>query len=254
MSDSRATPCSGPAFELVGLPQLTVRVADQTLSWDWEQGSPEPRSLASVRRPSSSEKHRHVPVHAHCCTTGSVVLVESGLEHELLLDLDRDRAVVWLVAQPFRLHYRLPGSSRRRPHTPDLLSLDTDGQVTVWDARPTPRQDSKFQAAAAATRRACDQLSWDYQIHHGHGPVRAGNLRWLSAYRHPGPWVGAATPELRALATAMGARIGDVLDADHGAGHLTSALWHLCWTGSIGLDLDQPLTRTTPIVWAELHE
>ena len=37
------------------------------------------------------------------------------------------------------------------------------------------------------------------------------------------------------------------VDADKGAGHLTSAMWHHAWTGLLVIDLDQPMRRTSGI-------
>ncbi len=183
-------------------------------------------------------------------TTGSVLLVESGLEYELVLDLDRDPTVVWLVPQPFRLRYLESGVSRRRSHTPDLLSIDATGAVTVWDARPTDRQDEKFKAATKAAAAACEEVEWGYRVFAGHSPVRAANLRWVSAFRHVQPWYENAAAELERVSRRPGASVVDVLAADHGAGHLLSALWHHCWSGAVEIDLDLPLTRDSAINWA----
>lgn len=234
--------------------EWTVRCGNQATSWDWSLGVPDPRSLEPVRRPTSSEKHRHVPVRAHSTTTGGVLLVESGLEHELVLGLDRDPAVVWLVPQPFRLRYVEQGVSRRRTHTPDLLSLDDRDTVTIWDARPPAKQDEKFGAASKITAKACDDIGWRYKVFSGHPPVRAANLRWLSAYRHVQPWYEAAAEELGQICRRPKPCVADVLAAEHGAGHLLSALWHYCWSGAIEVDLDLPLTRHSAISCVTLND
>ena len=53
--------------------------------------------------------------------------LESGLEYDLLLMLERDPTAAWFVPPPARLGVTLP-NGRRTIHTPDLLMLDTVGR------------------------------------------------------------------------------------------------------------------------------
>ncbi len=96
--------------------------------WDWGAGPPDVQGLGSVRKVRSSTYSRNVPVHAFSMTTGAELTLESGLEHQLMMLLDRDRGVSWMVAQPFLLRW-----SPKKSHYPDLLSEGVDGSVTVWD-------------------------------------------------------------------------------------------------------------------------
>jgi hypothetical protein len=76
--------------------------------WSWEErGAPTVELLQSVRKPRSSEHNRHIPVTAYCMTNGDHVLLESGLEHDLLRRLDREPAVVRIISQPFKLSWLL---------------------------------------------------------------------------------------------------------------------------------------------------
>lgn len=210
---------------------------------------PDLRRLSPSRTFRSSAKSRHVPVDAYCSTVGAPMRLESGLEHGLLLHLDRDPSVTWILAQPARLHFKGEGR-RRRSHVPDLLSLSQSGQVTVWDVRPSARQDQRFLDAAAATERACLAWGWGYEVHAGHDPVYLANLRWIAAYRTPMPWHSQCADELQSLLRSQPQPLSALLEADQGDGHLISALWHLVWMGQIMLDLHAPLQRHSPARWA----
>jgi hypothetical protein len=149
--------------------------------WNWEDGPPDPKRLWSVRRPQSSALSRHVPARAHCLTTGSVLHLESGLEHELAKQLDRDQTVAWMVAQPCRLEWRSDGQNRS--HTLDILSVDTAGAVTLWDVRPPERQDVRFMQSVEVTQAACRGVDWSYRIFGGLPQQGRINALFLQGYR-----------------------------------------------------------------------
>lgn len=216
--------------------------------WDWALGPPDVRGLRPIRNPRSTEKSRHIPVQAYCCVTGTTLKLESGLEYDLLLMLERDRTAAWFVPQPARLGVRLP-NGRRTIHTPDLLMQDASGGVTIWNVRSAERQDDKFRSQSEATAVACREVGWSYDVFSGHSRAKKYNLRWLSAYRHDRPWYGEAKLELVGLCDA-GATMNDVIEADHGSGHLVSAMWHYAWRGNLIVDLDHWIGRAAPIAWA----
>ena len=224
----------------------TLRFADGPIAWDWRDGPPDPRLLQAIRTPKSTEKCRHIPVQAYSMTLGGSIRVESGVEHDLVRELDRDPDVVWMVSQPVRLRL-VTATGRPRVHTPDLLSLARDDQVTIWDVRPAEKQDQKFAENRDLTSRACADVGWQYRVYDGGARVRRYNVRWLTAYRMPMPWYPNARQELIAICSAADATIGTVIAADRGAGHLTSAMWHYAWTGLLGIDLDQPMRRTSGV-------
>lgn len=211
---------------------------------------PDLSSLSPVRRIRSSPKSRHIPVDAYCATTGAPVRLESGLEHGLLLHLDRDPSVIWLLAQPVCLHFS-GGDGKRRRHVPDMLALTRDGQVCLWDARPSRRQDDKFLAVARATEACARLLGWEYRVHAGHGPAYEANLRWLSAFRASRPWYPDTEQRLGQLLTDGARSVNDVFAADDGTGELISGLWHHVWAGHVAADLESPLCGTTALRWAE---
>ena len=104
-------------------PQWTFKVGGALCNWLWANGGPDITRLESVRSPTSTEYSRHVPVHAYSATMKRVLPLESGLEFELVLWLDRRSDVECLVPQPCRIT-----SSEGMRHVPDLLERDLDGK------------------------------------------------------------------------------------------------------------------------------
>ena len=209
---------------------------------------PDLGAIMSVRTPRSHALSRHVPVQTFSATNTDVVAVESGLEQELVLVLDRDPAQDRLVGQPLTVTWaRQSGGTRR--HTPDLLTLTHEGAVTVWDVRPEGQRDPKFWEAARCTRAVCEHKGWTYELFGGLPEVHAINLRWLSSYRHSMPWYADLRDTLERLACTNSATIGTLLGVDDGSGELISAMWHWAWDGRLQLDLTRPLKTTTPVRW-----
>jgi hypothetical protein len=63
----------------------TVGGGDQ--AWDWRDGPPQPRDLALARRTAADSMSRHAPVRMMCQTTGTFLMLESGLDYELARQL-----------------------------------------------------------------------------------------------------------------------------------------------------------------------
>lgn len=135
------------------------------VEWDWCAGGPNVFELDSVRVPRAHSRARHIPAQAFSTTTRRSLLLESGLEYELFRLLDADPTVLWMVAQPCRIEFR--SSASRLAHVPDLLSLDGQGRVTVWDAQPAARADAPFWRVASLTAAACEAVGWGHRVFHG---------------------------------------------------------------------------------------
>lgn len=214
------------------------------VSWDWGDGPPPVQSLVPVRRTHSSERSRHVPVAAFSMTTGGHIELESGLEHDLLRRLDRLPSVYWLVPQPVELRWSEPHKFR---HVPDLLSVDTDGAVTLWDVRNPRRLDEQFVLQSDRTKDACIAVGWKYEVFTGLGTVERLNLLWLHGYRRRPPWQAEVEANIVAVAEGRNARLGDLFALDDGTGHATSSVWHLIWSGTLRVDLAAKLTDRAPV-------
>jgi len=228
-----------------------VRVEGKLRVWDWAAGPPSTRLMGPVRTPASSDLSRHVPVATKSMTTGGVLGLESGLEHDLVRVLDRRSDVVWLVEQPMRLRFVRRRNGRAVRHVPDLLSVHDDRRVVVWDARPAGRQDDLFCLKAQLTAEACAAVGWGYEVFAGLSPVERANLLWVDGARQEPAWAAAASLVVWDFLTSGDRTLGEVLALDKGAGHLVSTLWHLIWRGAVHCDLSTPITVGTPLRWCE---
>ncbi|MBK8447346.1 MAG: TnsA-like heteromeric transposase endonuclease subunit [Micropruina sp.] len=178
------------------------------------------------------------------------LVVESGLERELVEELDGDPSIRWMVTQPAELHLRPDGGKLRR-HTPDLLVMH-DAGITVWDVRPVARQDERFAQMATWTAQACQRVGWEYRLFAGHPPVRRVNTMWLAAYRRPAVCIEAYADVIRAgLQDGSIATVGHVAAKDSGYGQLIAAMYHLLWAHRLECDLDQPITSRTRLHWVD---
>jgi hypothetical protein len=217
---------------------------DTAVEWCWrDHGEPTVEELLPVRRPKSSNRNKHIPVTAFSFTNRSHVLLETGLEHDLLRRVDRDPQVIRVVAQPCELNWK---DEPLAGHTPDMLTLQKDGSVTLWDARPMDEQDDDFQRATAATRQACAMVGWDYEVFSGLGGTERLNLMWLNGFRHQRPWNERFEGRIRQAARTE-TTLGALFDLDDGSGELISTVWHLIWLGVLQVDITELLETWTPV-------
>ena len=217
--------------------------------WPWFE-RPDVTQLRRTRTPKVKAKSGHIPVFAFCVTTRSHLHLESGLEHDLVRELDRRPDVTWLVAQPCLLRLPVKRRGRRLEHTPDLLSRHDDGTIRVWDVRPAERQDADFTLKTRLTAEACADIGWKHEIFGGISGVRRVNLMWIHAYRREMPWYAGSLRLIREYLEGDGT-IANVLALDAGGGHVISAMWHGIWSGQIECELDLPLKRETRLI---VHE
>lgn len=239
---------SGDPFGERLVARWMLNVDGELVEWDWSS-PPDPRSMGSVREiKRARSRQTHTPRWAFSTTMGRHLRLESSLEHDLVRDLDRRPNVSVLVSQPARLEW--PGPRKRvEQHIPDLLSTDASGVVTVWNIRPTEKQDEEFRTDSERTGQACSEVGWRYEVFAGFPSARRINLMWMDGYRRSMPWY---EPGLAAIREALptGGTIGQVQQLDGGAGHVLSAMWHALWAGELFADLDTPFTADTELLFA----
>lgn len=176
-------------------------------------------------------------------TTGGHVGYESRLELARLLFADMDPAVVWIVAQPFRMVVQINGEERS--HIPDYLLSTVDGSFVVVDVKPLRRLDDpavrfKFEWA----RELAADCSWGFEVFSGPDPVLLGNVRFLAGYRRG--WLFEA--DLVAAvedAVADGVSVGEAeraLACSFAPWITRPVLMHLLWSGRLRTDLTTPLS------------
>lgn len=231
-------------------------------SWSFDLGSgvvpwagsgpPDVTTLRLVRSVRSRSGAGHVPTWAYSTTVDAHVRLESGLEHDLFRDLDRDPRVVWLASQPARVAARRQGP-RRPGLVPDLLSLARDGTVTLWAVRPEDRQDDKFLVEVEETTAACAEFGWTHNVFAGMEVTRRANLMWLDGFRQPMPWYVAALTRLRHV-KGLELPLSDVLEVDAGKGHVLAAVWYALRRGELEADLDAPFTTSSLLRFVEVEE
>ena len=78
---------------LQGAPEWEFALEGELVEWDWGRGAPRIDEMGPVRAVRSGSRSRHAPVMGYCSTVGSVLPLESGLELELMLWLDRQPQV-----------------------------------------------------------------------------------------------------------------------------------------------------------------
>lgn len=230
---------AAPASESV-VSSFTFRLADELVEWDWSSGPPPWRELESVRKPKARALSRHIPASPFCFTTQTRLSVESGLEHDLLRELDRRPDVSWLVAQPCRLAFE-----DRPGHVPDLLEVSDSG-VKIWDVRPRKRQDAVFHKTAARTDQACQQVGLFYGVFDDSSEVRRRNVQWLGCYRS----IGECWPLKQVLVSVEAGRastVGELFDLFDGDLAAVAAMWHLMWRGDLVVDLGTVIGARTAL-------
>ena len=213
------------------------------VKWDW-RAPPPAKDLAPVRTPRSSASNRHIPVTAHSMTNGGVVHLESGLEHDLLRTLDRDPGIAAIVAQPLRLSWSAPMPTS---HTPDLLTVRRDGEVTVWDVRAAEQQDDDFAKKSAVARDACAVVGWRYEVFTGCGITERLNRMWLNGFRRRPEWTHRYDNVVREAARQVPTTIGRLFALDDGSGELKAIVWHLLWCGVLQVDMTEPWDLDTSV-------
>lgn len=217
---------------------------DNQAVWDWSTSGPPVRELGPVRRPTSTAKSRHAPVRTCSYTTNTVLHLESGLELDLVRAVDRLAEVQWIVPQPVLLRFDHRRGKRKVWHVPDLLTVDRAGAITLWDVKAEASRNETFLLQASLTAGACEHVGWGYLLFDQLPGVARINLMWLHNYRRPQPWYPAAVEEFMTLAEG-GVTVGAIVEADPGAGLLTSAMWHLIWTGDLVCDLTTAIDLRT---------
>ncbi|MEN5073110.1 TnsA-like heteromeric transposase endonuclease subunit [Isoptericola cucumis] len=216
--------------------------AGDDIEWDWSLGALSIRFLLPARRTVADSMSRHAPVRMHCQTTGSSLVLESGLEYELARELDRDPSVAWIVAQPMLITF-----ADGTRHVPDIACEHADGRVVVWDARPSDRRDEGFMRQARLTEEACTDVGWEYALYDSAEDARRLNMLWLACFRHQPAWPHHAARMRLQKAGRRSATVGELMALDAGDGQTTATMWHLLWTGSLTVDLDARITADTAV-------
>lgn len=179
-------------------------------------------------------------------TTRTLLAFESLLERQALMMFDFDLSVRSMSVQPFALLWPR-GSAVGRSHVPDLFLRLYDGSGVVVDVRPADRLNPSTQAQFEATRRACEEIGWDYRVYDGINAPHLANLVFLSGYRLdryvPSTTVEAALLEAFAQPRELSAGIDHAIrESARPTGEVMAACYHLLWQQRLHTDLQRPLS------------
>lgn len=175
--------------------------------------------------------------------------VGSGLEAQLLAELDRAGDVELVLPQPLSL------GLGAQTYTPDFLVVAA-GRVTVWEAHLADQIGEAKAAKYAAAATELAKSGWAFAVHAGFSRARAKNLEYLTCSRRR----PASYPDLAPLLLAAVADLGS--DANVGSllartsEHMLSraVLWHLLWCRQIQFDEELPLSNQTLLALPPSHQ
>lgn len=242
MPEFTGAPAGGPD---PSYPQWVFKTHGVLRLWRWEAGPPPVHELQACRTITARALSRHLPASPYSTTTRTLVSVESGLEADLLRCVDRDPHVTWIVPQPLTLVWQ--GRTR---HTPDLLTLDADGAVTVWDVRPLHRQGQRFRQRARMTAEACEHVGWRYEVFSDDNLVRRLNIQWLTHHRVLPAWGESLADSILRQLEDEPRTIDQVVGVGPEDAERLGVVWHLLWAGRITTELDAPLSGASPLALA----
>lgn len=177
---------------------------------------------------------------------------ESLLEREYLLAADAANDIVAIAAQPLALLWPR-GTHGHRDHVPDFFLRLASGDGRLLDVR-SPDRLEKHAEQSALTRRACDEVGWQYEVFTGLAPEVSSNLRWLAGYRHDrsAPPADAVETILSCFTTPLPLEEGirrAHMRCGLNAEVVTASVLHLIWRQLLTVDLHRTLTKASE-VWA----
>lgn len=196
-----------------------------------------------VRRFPAHRKQRHMPGFYWFATSGRHVPYESRLEMAVLIGLDFDQDVGAVSAQPFRLEYG--NGSVPRHHVPDFLVALRSGLRRVVDVKPAEHSTGqRAEEIFGLTRRACEQVGWDYVVATEPEPTALANLSWLAGHRRrPADPHGLAPLIIESCNRPT--TLGDLLGTIGPAALVRPVLFHLLWSQALTFDLAQRLASAS---------
>ena len=209
--------------------------------------------FAPVREAPAYKGQRHLPGRYWFSTTEEHVIYESRMEMKSLLILDFQPNVLDVVAQPFAIIFP-PGvcGKKAKLHIPDYLVYCREGSNRLLDVKPLEYTvKSANRIVFDATRRACEEIGWDYEVLSEQDPVLLANVEWLAGFRRQpalhesiGP---AAMKAVRALSELRFGELLRILDKQFHKALVRPVVLHLMWRQELSADLSVPLSEETPL-------
>lgn len=203
--------------------------------------------IQAIRIPASYKGQQHLPGYFWMSCMNALVSYESRLEMTVLMQLDFNKAVHSVVAQPFTVHY--PYNNKRYRHTPDFFVRYVDGNGEILNVKPQKYLNKEgnirdFHAAEAVSH----EMGFRYSTRSELNPVLLANLSWLAGYRRA--VAGLHDFGQQVIDAALDPTpIQQIIHSVNGAVALTRpVLFHLLWKGILATDLYNRMTDQT-LVW-----
>lgn len=203
--------------------------------------------IQAVRLPSSYKDQKSHPGYFWMSRMQSMISYESRLEMTILMQLDFNKSVSHVVAQPFVVHYF--HEKRIYRHTPDFFVRYENGASEVINVKPRQfLRTEKNLRDFSACKIAANQMGCAYSNRCEIDSVLLGNLSWLAGYRRPP--AGLEEHQWSLLARA---KQPITIEAAIAAMPTLSAisrpiLFHLLWIGKLDVDLYERFTDQTIVM------
>lgn len=205
-----------------------------------------------MRTPKSYKGQRHLPGWYWFATTGKHVYHESRRELQALRMLDFDPTVEMVAAQPFTFEWRDSGGKKTKRHTPDYFARRSVGSDRVVDVKDADRAAlAGFRDVSAATRTACAEVGWDYEVATGYDPTLLANVEWLSAFRTtPVMFEEIAPTVLGVFQDSPETTVEELVRASSVPALARPVIFCLMWQHVLVAEMSEPLSSTSVVRFA----
>ncbi len=202
-----------------------------------------------MRTPTSYKGQRHLSGWYWFATTGKHVYHESRRELQALRMLDFDPTVATVAAQPFTLEWRDSDGKTTKRHTPDYFARRSVGSDRVVDVKAADRAVlTGFREVSVATRAACGEVGWDYEVVTGYAPALLANVEWLSAFRTPPAMFEEIAPTVLGMfQDSPETTIEEMVRVWSVPALVRPVIFYLMWQHVLVADLSKPLSSTSVV-------
>lgn len=212
----------------------TERATPALLHEDFASAPPLREGVQYQNRLNRHSRYFFLPERKH-------TFCESALEADSLMRLEFEQRIARVSSQPMLILFR--AGSKVLRHYPDFLGVAPNGDLVVYDVKPSGRMNDKVHDQFEETGRFCVQVGWRHEVVHEDHPVRTMNLQWLKAARqqhyHP------TSETFEHILTVFdegrpvheGTVMVDLKCPPRGFAHIRHLLWH----GYLTTDLTVPV-------------
>lgn len=152
----------------------TERVSSALLHEDFASVPPLREGVQYQNRLNRHSRYFFLPERKH-------TFCESALEADALMRLEFEQRIVRVSSQPMLMLFQ--AGSKVLRHYPDFFGVAPNGDLVVYDVKPSGRMNDAVRDQFDETARLCAQVGWRHEVVHEDHAVRTMNLQWLRAAR-----------------------------------------------------------------------